>query len=71
MSPPKKKRWRVRVKRLLEDWIEVLATSPEEAEALAKITPNIVHVFPQMTMSGEKPIEGMIPPVGVEDVDEV
>ena len=61
-----KKRWRVRVWRKIEDWIECQADSIEEAEFLAKSLPGVLHVFPGSTMSAEKPV-GQVVPIGVQE----
>lgn len=54
----KSTRWRVRVKRVSEDWIEVQAESALQAEEKAISIPNIVNVFAGSTISGEKPLDG-------------
>jgi len=65
----KKKRWRVRVLRKIEDWVEEVADTAQEAEILASTKPGIISIFPGMTMSGEKPV-GTHVPIGVVEDDE-
>lgn len=61
-----KKRWRVRVSRKIEDWVECQADTAQEAELLASAFPGIVHVFPGSTISAEKPV-GTVVPIGAQD----
>lgn len=58
--------WRVRVRRALEDWIDVQADSPLQAEELAATLPQVLSVFGGSAMRGDKPIDS-IPPAGVQD----
>jgi hypothetical protein len=67
MNNLKKKRWRVRVKRVIEDWVEVLAFEGAEAEAEAENLPGVVGVLKGYTLRGDRPVEGNSPPVGVID----
>jgi hypothetical protein len=62
-------RWRVRVKRTIEDWVEISASTKPEAEKAASTMAGVVAVLPGMTISGEKPSGYMIP-IGIEDDDE-
>lgn len=62
----RQKAWRVRVKRTIEDWIEVQADSPLQAETLAATMPMVLSVFGGSAMRGDKPIDS-IPPAGVQD----
>lgn len=65
------KPWRVRVKRVVEDWVEVLADSPASAEQQAFDLPHTVHVFKGMTVPGDKLAKDIKPqPIGVEEEDE-
>jgi hypothetical protein len=64
----RQKTWKVRVVRKLEDWIDVQADNPLQAELLAASIPNIVSILTGMTMLGDKPIGEA--PAGVEDGDE-
>ena len=63
-------RWRVRVRRTIEDWVECNASTKQEAEAAAATMAGVVAVLPGMTISGERPSGYMIP-IGIEDDDEV
>lgn len=65
----KQRRWRVRVIRQLEDWVEIKAETMEEANLLAAQRPGIVNVFIGSTISGEKPA-GQVLPIGVADDNE-
>jgi hypothetical protein len=62
-------RWRVRVKRTVEDWVEISASTKQEAEKAASTMAGVASVLPGMTISGEKPSGYMIP-IGIEDDDE-
>ena len=62
-------RWRVRVRRTVEDWVDVQAPTKEEAEKVASTMAGVVSVMPGNTISGEKPVGYMIP-IGVEDEDD-
>lgn len=64
----KQKIWRVRVKKSLEDWIEVRADTPLQAESLAANIPNVLFVFGGSAIRGDRPIDQAIA-VGVEDDD--
>lgn len=63
------KRWRVRVVRKVEGWVDVDAETSLQAECRAASIPNIIHVYSGSTISGDKPV-GQIAPVGVLDEDE-
>lgn len=66
----RQKRWRVRVKRSIEDWVEIQTDNALQAEALAANLPGVISVFTRSAISGEKPVDH-IPPVGVvEDEDD-
>jgi hypothetical protein len=67
MAMPKKMTWRVRVKRTIEDWVDVQADSPLEAENLAAILPQVISVFGGSAMRGDRPVGQILPKVGVED----
>jgi hypothetical protein len=45
--------WRVRVKKVTEDWIDVEAMTPELAEQEAAKVPFVLSVFPKSAMRGE------------------
>ena len=60
--------WRVRVRRAIEDWVDVIADTPEQAETMAVSVPGVISVFGQSAMRGNKPLLGTtVPPVGVEE----
>ena len=63
----KQKIWRVRVRKSIEDWVSVQADTPLQAEGLAATLPFVLSVFGGSAMRGDKPVEGMTPPIGVED----
>ena len=65
----KKKIWRVRVKRAVEDWVEVRADPPLQAEELAINVPGVISVFGRSAIRGDTPVHRPLP-VGVEDPDE-
>lgn len=62
----KKKRWRVRVLRKVDVWLEIIAEDQDAAEKEAAFRPGVVSVFKGSTMSGEKPV-GSVYPIGVEE----
>ncbi len=57
----KKKPWRVRVWRKVEDFVEVRADTAEEAIGLASGLPGIVHVFPASAIPADKPLTSTDP----------
>lgn len=61
--------WRVRVRKAVEDWVDVTADTPLQAEELAASIPNVISVFGKSAISGMKPV-GQTIPVGVEDDEE-
>lgn len=61
------KRWRVRVVRMQEDWVEVEAGSTKEAEELAAVVPGVKFVMAGYTMSAEKPVNPYVPMIVEED----
>lgn len=63
---PASKSWRVRVKRAMEDWVEVQADSPQEAEAKALHLPGVLSVFSRMTIRADMRVD-VARPVGVEE----
>ena len=63
-------RWRVRVRRMIEDFVDVNAPSKEEAEKVAATMAGVASVMPGNTISGEKPVGYMIPIGVAEDDDE-
>jgi hypothetical protein len=64
MSRPKI--WKVRVKRAIEEWVDVEANSPLQAELLAANIPFVISVFGGSAMRGDRPID-RAPLVGVEE----
>ena len=52
MSRPKL--WRVRVKKVVEDWVDVTALMAEDAERMAAQVPNVVSVFGRSATLAEK-----------------
>lgn len=66
----RQKRWRVRVRRAIEDWIEVQCDTPQEAEELAAVRPGVISVFGKSAISGERGVD-QVPLAGVlEDEDD-
>lgn len=65
------KRWRVRVLRKVEQFVEVHADDPESAEAVAAHMPFVIQVFGKSTISAEKPLASTDPlgVLGDEDGD--
>jgi hypothetical protein len=63
----RQKTWKVRVVRKIEDWIDVQADNPLQAELLAASIPNIVSILTGMTMLGDRPLGEA--PAGIEDGD--
>lgn len=62
----RQKTWRVRVRRSIEDWIDVSADTPLQAEELAASIPGVINVFGKSAISGDKPV-GQVAPVGIHD----
>jgi hypothetical protein len=50
--------WRVRVMRKVEDWVDVQATTAQEAETYAYNIPGVLSVFGKSAIRGDMPIEG-------------
>jgi len=65
----KVKKWRVRVYKKVETWIEVQAENSLQAEALAANVPFVLSVFGNSAISGDKPIDGPVP-IGMTDLDD-
>ena len=57
----KKKLYRVRVRRSVEDWITIQAEDPLQAEQLAANYPFVLSVFERSAISGERPVGTSIP----------
>ena len=68
----RQKTWRVRVVRKVEEWVSVSADTPLQAETIAASMPMVLSVFGGSAMRGDKPIEGMTPPLtaSIEDDEE-
>jgi hypothetical protein len=63
--------WRVRVRRTIEDWVDVQADTILEAEEKAADLPNVARVLTGSTIRGDKPVGQYVPPAGaIEDEDE-
>lgn len=45
--------WRVRVKRAIEDWVDVEAGSAAEAEVKAAAVPGVLSVFQRSAVRGD------------------
>jgi hypothetical protein len=67
---PKQRTWRVRVVRKAEDWVDVVADTPLQAENLAAVLPQVISVFTGSALRGDRPVGQNTPPVGVEDDEE-
>lgn len=65
----RKKPWRVRVMRKVEDWVQVEADSAPAAEVLAGQLPFVLSVFGKSAIPGDKPLVST-DPRGVLDDDE-
>ena len=65
----KSKIWRVRVKRAIEDWVQVESDTPLQAELDAISIPGVISVFGGSAMRGDRPID-QVPPAGIEDLDD-
>lgn len=66
----RQKTWRVRVKRSIEDWVDVPADNPLQAEALAANLPNVIVVFAQSAILGTKPVSQSTPASIADDEEE-
>ena len=66
----RKKRWRVRVMRKIEDWVDVQADEAEEAEALAANYPQVISVFGKSAISADKPVASTDPLGALGDDDD-
>ena len=62
----RQKTWRVRVRRAIEDWVDVQADNALQAEQSAANMPQVLSVFGGSAMPGNKPVDRPIP-AGVED----
>lgn len=60
------KPWKVRVKRLIEDWVDVNAHTAREAEDLARVLPGVSFVYAPSAVPADKVAEKG-PAIGVEE----
>lgn len=58
--------WRVRVKRSIEDWVEVSADSGPRAEVEAAVIPGVISVFGKSAVRGDE-IAAPVRPTGVSE----
>ena len=59
------------MRRVVEDWVQVQADSPAEAETLAVLLPQVISVFTGSALKGDKPAGQYVPPAGaIEDEEE-
>ncbi len=65
----RQKLWRVRVTRAVEEWVDVQADTPLQAEQLAASMPRVLSVLTGNTIRGDRPID-RIQDAGVEDDEE-
>ena len=65
----RQKTWRVRVRRSVEEWVDVQADTPLQAETIAATYSGVISVFGQSAMPGDRPVDRPLP-VGVEDDEE-
>jgi hypothetical protein len=65
----KQRLWRVRVRKSVEDWVDVQADTPLQAEKLAATLPFVISVFTGSVIRGDRPID-QGPPVGVQEDDD-
>lgn len=63
----RQKLWRVRVNRVVEEWVDVSADTPLQAEQLAANLPKVISVFTGSALRGEKPVGTHVPAAGIED----
>ena len=59
--------YRVRVYRKVEEWVEVIAESPEHAEQLAGNLPNVLSVFGKSAIRGDMVKGRNEGPIGVQE----
>ena len=59
----------MRVKRSVEDWVDVQADSPLHAETLAVNMPGVLSVFRGSAIRGDRPIDQPTP-AGIDFEDE-
>jgi len=66
---PRPNIWRVRVKKVIEDWVETQAYSAAEAEQEAVKVPGVVSVFPRSAIRADFVPESERP-VGVREEEQ-
>ena len=59
------KLWRVRVKRAVEDWVELSAETGSQAERAAASLPGVINVFGLSAIPADKPVDSRF--AAVED----
>ena len=59
--------FRVRVRKLMETWVDIEATSATEAERQAMMLPGVVSVFDFSAIPTDKPVNSATPDVGIEE----
>lgn len=64
------KRWRVRVMKLVEDWVEVQAESADQAEFAAANLPYVKSVFGKSPIPADKPLAASHPLGVLDDNDD-
>lgn len=62
--------WRVRVRRAIEEWVDVQADTPQQAEEKAACLPQVLSVFGKSAMRGDKPLGQTVQAMGVVDDEE-
>lgn len=63
----KGKLWRVRIRRAVDQWVELDANTPEEAEALAGQIPNVLSVFGKSATPGNRIYSQSDPAITVDE----
>ena len=58
--------WRVRVRRAIQDWVDVDAATAAEAEDKANDVPGVISVFKKSAVRGDLRLDADRPP-GVRD----
>lgn len=70
MSMLKQQRYRVRVMRKVEDWVEVLALDQNQAEQEAVKMPHVLSVFSKSAIRADRPIMNNVVPSGIMEDDD-
>lgn len=58
--------WRVRVRRAVEEWVDIQADTALQAEEQAAMLPQVLSVFGKSAMRGDRPI-GSTSPLSILD----